>query len=219
MTRNNKDRNASYIDIEGVTFKQHIIDVIMGEEGAEDLKEGWLPIAEALQYPERFPLLLDDILDVEKSKELRRALIRVQIDSQLRIDEDLDFYKKQLFTAESIEILLFRRLKLKPKGKKRKKKKSKEDESDEEDVPEEEEPVEEGEEIEEDEEVDEESDDEDEGGEDEDDEEDEEDTDEENEDEDDEDGNDEEDEEDTDDGDDEDTDDGDDEDDEEEEGD
>lgn len=116
--------NASYVEIDGVTFTQHMIDVIMGEEGAEDLKEEWLPIAEALQHPERFPLLLNDILDVENSSELRRALIRVQIDSQLRIDEDLDFYKKQLFTAESIEILIFRRLRLKPKGKRKKKDKT-----------------------------------------------------------------------------------------------
>ncbi len=132
MTRNRNDRNASYVEIVGVTFKQHILDVIMGEEGADDLEEGWLPIAEALQYPERFPLLLNDILDVEKSSELRRALIRVQIDSQLRIDEDLDFYKKQLFAAESIEILLFRRLRLKPKGKRKKKKKKSEDDEEEE---------------------------------------------------------------------------------------
>ncbi|MEF8874440.1 MAG: hypothetical protein V5A88_07205, partial [Candidatus Thermoplasmatota archaeon] len=155
MPRNSNDRNASYIDIDGVTFKQHTVEVIMGEEGTEELKEGWLPIAEALQYPERFSLLLDDILDVEKTSGLRRALIRVQIDSQLRIDEDIDFYKKQLFTAESIEILLYRRLRLKPKGKRKKKKKSEEEseeeeEEGEEEVPEEEETVEESEEIEED---------------------------------------------------------------------
>ncbi len=131
MQRENKNRNTRHIEIDNKKISQRTLEVIKGEKGIDEIKEDWIPIAKALEYPEEFPFLLSDILKVKKDVELRRALIRVQIDAQLRLNEDLDFYKKQLFAAESIEILLFRRLRLKPKGKRKKKKKKREGESEE----------------------------------------------------------------------------------------
>lgn len=136
MYRNDTDRNADNVEIDGKKFTKRIIEVIIGEREVEELKEDWLPIAEALEHPDRLPFLVSDILKVEKTSKLRRALIRVQINAKLRTDEDLDFYKKQLFAAETIEILLFKNLRLKPK--KRKKKKEESEEEDEEESEEEE---------------------------------------------------------------------------------
>lgn len=58
-------------------------------------------------YPSSSPL------DLDAEKELRSALIRVQVNAQLKRSEDLNFYKRQLFAAQTIEVLLFKRLKLK----------------------------------------------------------------------------------------------------------
>ncbi len=122
MKRNETKRYPNYMEIDGKRFTRRTIEVLQGEEGVEDLRDEWIPIAEALDYPEKFPFLVSDILDVEKSKELRRALIRIQIDAQLQLNRDLDFYKKQLFISETIELLLFHRLRLRPRRKRKKKK-------------------------------------------------------------------------------------------------
>jgi len=93
----------------------------MGEEGAESLEEEWIPVVEAIENPNRLPFLVSEIMDMEKTKELRRALVRVQINAQLKRDQALDLYKKQLFAATTIEILLYGRLRLKPRKRKLKK--------------------------------------------------------------------------------------------------
>ncbi|MFW5946613.1 MAG: hypothetical protein ACOCSJ_02605 [Candidatus Natronoplasma sp.] len=59
-------------------------------------------------------------------------MVRVQINAQLKRDKALDFYKKQLFSATTIEILLYGQLRLKPtKRKLRKGKLEKEPEEEE----------------------------------------------------------------------------------------
>lgn len=100
----------------------------MGEKDTESLKEEWIPIAEAIENPDQLAFLVSEIMDMEKTKELRRALVRVQINAQLKRDQALDLYKKQLFSATTIEILLYGRLRLKPKKRKRKKGKVEEEE-------------------------------------------------------------------------------------------
>ncbi|MFP4609166.1 MAG: hypothetical protein ACLFNY_06260 [Candidatus Aenigmatarchaeota archaeon] len=132
MLMNSKNRNTDHVEINDKKIPRKIIEVLEGEKGEEELREEWIPIAEALKDPEEFPFLLSDILKVKRSRELRRALIRVQINSQLKREENLDLYKKQLFTAETIEILLFQRLRLKGKKRRRRRKKKIEEEEDEE---------------------------------------------------------------------------------------
>jgi len=97
-----------------------IVEVLMGEKGEETLKEEWIPVAKALDDPKELPFLMDQILDIEATDELRHALVRVQINAQLRMKEDLNFYNQQLFAARSIEILLYESLKLKSKRRKKK---------------------------------------------------------------------------------------------------
>ncbi|MFP4141766.1 MAG: hypothetical protein ACLFSM_07070 [Thermoplasmata archaeon] len=123
---NKENTESSKIKIQDKEFSRELVDVMMEEEGAETLNEEWLPVAEAIEDPERLPFLVSKIMDLEKIKELRRALVRVQINAQLKRDQALDLYKKQLFAATTIEILLYGRLRLKPRKRKKKKGKTEE---------------------------------------------------------------------------------------------
>ncbi len=128
---NKETQKTSKVEIQDKKFSRELVEVLMGERGTKNLKEEWFPLAEALEYPDRLPFLVSEIMDLEKTKELRQALVRVQINAQLKRDQALDMYKKQLFAATTIEILLYGRLRLKPR--KRKLKKEKEEKEPEED--------------------------------------------------------------------------------------
>ncbi len=114
-------RNTSKIVVGDKEFSKETVEVLSGERGAEELKEEWIPVAEAVERPDDLPFLVSDILEIEKTKELRRALLRVQINAQLKRDKDLNFYKRQLFAATTIEILLYKRLRLKSRARRKKK--------------------------------------------------------------------------------------------------
>ncbi len=120
-------KNSSKITIKGKELSKKTIEILMGEKGAEELKEEWLPVAQAIERPDELPFLVSKILELEKTKELRKALLRVQINAQLKRDQDLNFYKKQLFAATTIEILLYKRLRLKSRAKRKKKTEEKEE--------------------------------------------------------------------------------------------
>jgi len=134
---NEEIQRRSMIKIKDKEFSEELVEVLMGEEGAESLEEEWMPVAEAIETPDRLPFLVSEIMDVEKTKELRQALVRVQINAQLKRDRALDLYKKQLFAATTIEILLYGRLRLKPRKRKRKKGKPEEEKEPEEESAEE----------------------------------------------------------------------------------
>lgn len=115
-------RNRNRIKIGDEYLSKEIISILAGEKDSEEIKEEWIPLAKALNDPEDLPYLLSEIKDIEANDDLRWALIRAQINSQLKMKEDIDFYKRQLFAAKTIEILLFKRLRLKPLSRERKKK-------------------------------------------------------------------------------------------------
>ncbi|MFW5898729.1 MAG: hypothetical protein ACOCT7_02610 [Candidatus Saliniplasma sp.] len=117
MRYQSKDR----IEINGEKFSKDIVAILSGEEEVEDLKEEWAPVARAIEEPEKLPFLLSDIKELESTEELRLALVRVQINAQISMKKDMDHYKRQLFVAKTIEILLYGNLLLKPLGKNKKK--------------------------------------------------------------------------------------------------
>ena len=106
-------RNDDKIEIDGENISKQVVELLAGEKGSEDLKDEWIPVAKAIDEPDELPYLISDIQELEGDEELRSALIRVQVNAQLQRKMDLDFYKRQLFAAQTIEVLLFKRLKLK----------------------------------------------------------------------------------------------------------
>jgi len=73
-----------------------------------------LLLAKVLKDPMRLPFMLEEIcaLDLtdEEMHSLRMALIRVQIESDLRMHEDIQRYQQRRYVAQVIEILLFEEL-------------------------------------------------------------------------------------------------------------
>ncbi len=68
-----------------------------------------LVIAEAVDGPDKLPYLLETIrsLEIEDMDKFRYMLLRVQIDSELHMNEDIQKYHKRLYVAQVIEKLLY----------------------------------------------------------------------------------------------------------------
>ncbi len=117
-----RHQSKNQIEIDGEKLSKDVISILAGEEEAEDLNEEWVPVAKAIEEPEKLPFLLSDIKELESTEELRLALVRVHINAQINMKKDMDYYKRQLFVAKTIEVLLYGNLMLKPLRKKKKKK-------------------------------------------------------------------------------------------------
>ncbi len=68
-----------------------------------------LVIAEAVDGPDKLPYLLETIksLEIDDMDKFRYVLLRVQIDSELHMNEDIQKYHKRLYVSQVIEKLLY----------------------------------------------------------------------------------------------------------------
>lgn len=64
-------------------------------------------IATCLAEPLMFPELVEDIVTDEAIRESRINLARVQIDSELRMRQDVDYHTQRLWMAQTIERMVF----------------------------------------------------------------------------------------------------------------
>ncbi|MBN1539076.1 MAG: hypothetical protein JW939_02945 [Candidatus Thermoplasmatota archaeon] len=64
-------------------------------------------IATCLAEPLIFPELVEDIVTDKGIKEARIHLARVQIDSELRMRQDVDYHTQRLWMAQTIERMVF----------------------------------------------------------------------------------------------------------------
>lgn len=122
---------AETIEIGNKKYLKRTLELLSGVKNFYEIDDELLPIAEAIDYPYDFPLLLEDIYDIDFDEDLRLALVRIQIDSKLNIHKDLEREQLRLYVAETIEKVLFGELlmegdgKGKEKSEKKPKKKSK----------------------------------------------------------------------------------------------
>jgi hypothetical protein len=100
-------------------FSTSDLMLLTGTEKVEDTKHYIILIAHALHNPLRLPWLLKDIctlcLNEEELHDLRLALIRIQVDAELRMNEDIQKFQQRRYVAQVIEILIFQELMLAPK--------------------------------------------------------------------------------------------------------
>lgn len=92
------------------------LQILLGKKEIDKIDKRFELIAKALDNPYELPDLIADIYRLKPEEDLRLGLIRIQLDSNLRMNENLEFYQKRLYVAESIEKLLFGELLLE-KGK------------------------------------------------------------------------------------------------------
>ncbi len=79
------------------------------EVDIEDVPVSVLAIAEVVDDPDKLPYLIESIksLKIDDMEKFRFVLLRVQIESHLHMNEDLEIYMKRLYVAQVIEKLLY----------------------------------------------------------------------------------------------------------------
>ncbi len=79
------------------------------EVDIEKIHDNILVIAQVVDEPDKLPYFLEIIksLEIEDLEKFRFVLLRVQIDSQLHLNEDIEKYHKRLFVSQIIEKLIY----------------------------------------------------------------------------------------------------------------
>lgn len=75
----------------------------------EQVPENILIIAQVVDDPDSLPYLLETLkyMKIDDMEKFRFVLLRVQIDSQLHLNEDIEKYHKRLFVSQVIEKLIY----------------------------------------------------------------------------------------------------------------
>jgi hypothetical protein len=111
--------NDSDVTINGEKYSSADLKLLLGEDAVGEPKSYILLIARALRDPLMLPWQLKNIcglcLSEGEQREMRLALIRVQVDAELRMNEDIQRYQQRRYVAQVIEILLFNELLLAPR--------------------------------------------------------------------------------------------------------
>ena len=83
------------------------IDILFGGRIPEKIPDPVAKIAEALDDPRRLPYLIEEITTHKDIGKYRIHLVRVQVESELRMREDVDFHSTRLWIAQTIEKVAF----------------------------------------------------------------------------------------------------------------
>lgn len=111
--------NEMDVTIKGEKYSSADLKLLMGEDAVLEPKPFILLLAKVLHNPMMLPWFLKDICDLclndDEHKDLRLALIRVQVDAELRMNQDIQRYQQRRYVAQVVEILQFNELLLAPK--------------------------------------------------------------------------------------------------------
>lgn len=99
------------VEINGLKYKLDTLKLLVGRLNVDvnEVDAPLLMIARAIDNPPLLPYLIEQIflLDVDKEDKLRFSLIRVQIDCELHVNEDLQYYQLRRYVSQTIEKLLY----------------------------------------------------------------------------------------------------------------
>ena len=97
-----------------INNKKYSMDTIELLMGMKDVDSGNIPahilaIAEAVDNPDTLPFLIESIvsLEIDDMEKFRYVMVRVQIDSELHMNEDIQRNHKRLYVVQVIEKLLY----------------------------------------------------------------------------------------------------------------
>ncbi|CAG0975857.1 hypothetical protein METP3_01778 [Methanosarcinales archaeon] len=96
-----KDKKYSLKTLELLTGKMDV-DI-------EKIHDNILIMAQVVDDPDKLPYFLETIksLEIDDIEKFRFVLLRVQIDSQLHLNENIEKYHKRLFVSQIIEKLIY----------------------------------------------------------------------------------------------------------------
>jgi hypothetical protein len=82
------------------------------EVNPEKVTEDILLLGQVIDDPYSLPYLIEELnsLEIEDEEKFRFALLRVQIDSELRMNEDIQKHQRRRYVAQVIEKMLFAEL-------------------------------------------------------------------------------------------------------------
>lgn len=80
----------------------------------QDIPEEMLFLSEVIEDPLKLPYMLETFYTtpIKNEKAFHFALVRVQVDSDLRMHEDIQKYQQRKYVAETLEKLLYGELML-----------------------------------------------------------------------------------------------------------
>jgi hypothetical protein len=80
----------------------------------QDIPEEMLLLSEVIEDPLKLPYMLETFYtaQIKNEKAFHFALLRVQVDSDLRMHEDIQKYQQRKYVAETLEKLLYEELML-----------------------------------------------------------------------------------------------------------
>ncbi len=103
--------NMDVISIRDKKYSLKTLGLLAGQTDVDigNLQDNILTIAEVVDEPDKLPYLLETIksLKIEDPEKFRFVMLRVQIDSQLHLNEDIEKYHKRLFVSQVIEKLIY----------------------------------------------------------------------------------------------------------------
>ena len=103
--------DMDHVNIKGKKYLLNTLKLLTGnkEPDTGSIPDTILIIAQAIDEPDELPYLIETIksMKIEDMDRFRFVLFRVQIDSQLHMNEDLMSYQKRLFVSQVIEKLLY----------------------------------------------------------------------------------------------------------------
>lgn len=92
--------------------RKETLTVLCGGEVPTKVSPTLSNIADCLDRPVEFTEKVENICESEDSEEYRYHLVRMQIYSELNIREDVDYHSRRLWIAQTLEKLIFGKLKI-----------------------------------------------------------------------------------------------------------
>ena len=90
------------------------VDTLQLLLGQASVEQGNVPgevllLAKAIDDPYCLPFIIEELdeLEIKDEKMFRFALLRVQIDSELRMNEDIQMHQRRRYVAQVIEKMIF----------------------------------------------------------------------------------------------------------------
>ena len=107
------------VTIDGEKFSADDLMLLTGEDVIKEPKGYILLVARALHNPMSLPWLLKSICNLcikeVDQRDMRLCLIRVQVEAELKMNQDIQRFQQRRYVAQVIEILLFNELMLAPR--------------------------------------------------------------------------------------------------------
>jgi hypothetical protein len=101
--------------------KNNSVDTLQLLMGHASIEQGNVPgeillLAKAIDDPYCLPFIIEDLdeLTIEDENMFRFALLRVQIDSELRMNEDIQMHQRRRYVAQVIEKMIFGEMLIEP---------------------------------------------------------------------------------------------------------